>query len=59
MDIKVDYAQLPAGPTSGQSRIPCPSRLRDNYSKQLREEQAPLRQQISTYMPIYTYFSLA
>ena len=34
-DFKIDYAQLSAGP--GQrliSRIPCPSCLRDNYSKQ-------------------------
>ena len=31
MGIKVDYAQLPAGPSLWQiSRIPCPSRLRDN-----------------------------
>ena len=42
-DIKADYAQLPAGPASGPapsgsslwliSKIPCPSRLRDNYSE--------------------------
>ena len=35
MDIKVDYAQLPAGPSLWPiSRIPRPSRLRDNYSEQ-------------------------
>ena len=56
MDIKVDYAQLPSGPSLWPiSRIPCPSHLRDNYPINLGEEQAPLRQQISTYMPIYTY----
>ena len=31
---KVDYAQLPVGPSLWLiSRIPCPSRLRDNYSE--------------------------
>ena len=36
------------------SRIPCPSRLRDNYSEQPWRRTGPLRQQLSTYMPIYT-----
>ena len=35
MDIKFDYAQLPASPSLWPiSRIPCPSRLRQNYSEQ-------------------------
>ena len=40
MDIKVDYAQLPASPSLWPiSRIPCPSHLRDNPNN-LGEEQA-------------------
>ena len=35
MDIKIDYAQLPEGPSLCPiSRIPGPSYLRDNYSEQ-------------------------
>ena len=37
------------------SRVPCPSSLRDNCSKPPWRRMAPLRQWLSTYMPVYTY----
>ena len=44
MDIKVDYAQLPAGPSLWPiSRIPCPSYLRDNYSEPPWRRTGPLK----------------
>ena len=44
MDIKVDYAQLPVGPSLWLiSRIPCPSHLRDNYSEQPWRGTGPLK----------------
>ena len=33
MDLKVDYAQLPAGPASGQSSEFLAPAVRDNYSE--------------------------
>ena len=56
MDIKIDYAQLLAGPSLWLiSRIPCPSRLRDNYSEQ-PWRTGPLKTvTFHIYMHIYTY----
>ena len=60
MDIEVDYAQLPAGPASGLSpKFLAQAVYEITTPYNLGEEQAPLRQQISTYMPIYTYSFLA
>ena len=45
MDIKVDYAQLPASPASGQSpEFLAPAIWEITTPKNLGEEQAPLRQ---------------
>ena len=57
MDIKVDNAQLPAGHSLWLiSRIPCPSRLKDNYSEQSgRRTGPPKTVDFHIYMPIYTY----
>ena len=45
MDIKVDYAQLPAGPASGRSpEFLAPAVLEITPPNNLGEEQAPLRQ---------------
>ena len=44
MDIKVDYAQLPAGPASGRSpEFLAPTVLEITPPNNLGEEQAPLR----------------
>ena len=52
MDIKVDYAQLPASPSLWPiSRIPSPSSLRDNYSKQPWRRTGPLK---TVHFHIYT-----
>ena len=58
MDIKVDYAQLPAGPSLWPiSRIPRPSRLRDNYSEQ-PWRTGPLKTvDFQIYAYIYLVFS--
>ena len=65
-DIKADYAQLPAGPASGPapsgsslwliSKIPCPSRLRDNYSEQ-PWRTGLLKTDFHIYAYIYLLFS--
>jgi len=53
MDIKVDYAQLPAGRSLWPiSRIPCPCRLRDKYSEQPWRRTGPLKR---VDFHIYTY----
>ena len=60
MDIKVDYAQLAAGPAFlwPISRIPCPSCLRDNYSKQPWRGTGPLKTvDFHIYAYIYLLFS--
>ena len=44
-DIKVDYAQFPAGPASGPSpEFLAPDLKERTTPNNLREEQAPLRQ---------------
>ena len=56
MDIKFDYAQLPAGPSRWPiSRIPCPSHLRDNYSKQPWRRTGALK---TVTFHIHTYIYL-
>ena len=56
MDIKVDYAQLPASPSLWPiSRIPSPSSLRDNYSKQPWRRTGPLK---TVDFHIYAYIYL-
>ena len=59
MDIKVDYAQLPASPSPWPiSRIPCPSSLRDNYSDQPWRRTGPLKTvDFHIYAYIYLLFS--
>ena len=59
MDIKVDYAQLPASPSLWPiSRIPCPSRLRDNYLEQLWRRTGLLKTvDFHIYAYIYLLFS--
>ena len=58
MDLKVDYAQLPAGPASGQSSEFLAPAVRDNYSEQPWRRTGPLKTvDFHMHAYIYSFFS--
>ena len=59
MDFKGDYTQLPEGPSLWPiSRIPCPSHLRDNYSKQPWRRTGPLKT-VTFHIHAYIYLLIS
>ena len=57
MDIKVDYAQLPASPSLWPiSRIPCPSHLFKKELIQTTSEKTGHFKTVDSHIYVYIYF---